>query len=120
MASRDEAFEALTKNAPIDWLLGRVLRSLAARGRSHRLFEMLAGKNPHALEQWNAWIEEFRSVVRNPDVAAAKADEELSTSEPERIGDFMAEVFAVINLSRDGYTDFEAVFAPGNKAAVDF
>jgi hypothetical protein len=84
------------------------------------LFEILAGKNPLTLEQWNAWIGEFRSVVRNPDVAAQKAYEELSTSSPDRIGDFMAEVFAVINLSRDGYTDFQAVLAQGDKAAADF
>jgi hypothetical protein len=81
----------------------------------HFLFDLLTGKNPYALEQRNAWIAEFRSVVRNPDVAAAKADEELSNSPPERIGDFMAEVFAVIKLSRDGYTDFEAVLARGER-----
>lgn len=111
---------ALSNNAPIDWLFGRVLRSLAARDQGHFLFEMLAGKNPHALEQWNAWIAEFRGVMRNPDAAAEKADQELSTDSPARIGDFMAEVFAAINLSRNGYTDFQAVVADGNKAVVDF
>jgi hypothetical protein len=120
MTTRDQALEALSRNAAIDWLFGRVLRSLASRDQWHFLFEVLAGKNPHALEQWNAWIEEFRSVVKNPDVAAEKACEELSASPPDRIGDFMAEVFAVITLSRDGYTDFQAVLAQGDKPVVDF
>jgi hypothetical protein len=70
MATRDEALVALSKNAPIDWLFGRVLRSLAARGQWHFLFDLLAGKNPFLLEQWNARIAEFRSVVLNPDIAA--------------------------------------------------
>src|SRR5258708_1922967 len=120
MATIDEALMALSRNAPIDWLFGRVLKSLAARGQWHFLFEVLAGKDPRALEQWNAWIAEFRTAVRNPDIAAKKADDELSTSPPERIGDFMAEVFSVINLRRDGYTDFEVVLAQADQPAVDF
>ncbi len=120
MAIKDDALLALPKNPAIDWLLGSVLRNLAIREQSHFLFELLAGKNPHALEQWNAWIAEFRSVLRNPAIAAQKAEEELSTSGPERISDFMSEVFAVLNLSRAAYTDFEAVLARGNRAAVDF
>ena len=120
MATRDEALAALSKNEPVDWLLGRVLRSFSDRGKWHRLFDILAGKNPHELGKWNAWIEEFRRVLQNPDTAAAKADAELSASEPDRIADFMSEVFTVIRLSRSGYSGFEVVLAPGNKAAVDF
>lgn len=114
--------EGLTENEPIDWLFGRVLQSLATRGESHYLSRLLAGENPHALEQWTSWVSEFRSLLTNPDVAAKKADEELCNNPPERIGDFMAEVFAVIHLGRKGYTDFEAVLAGASrqKAAVDF
>lgn len=110
---------ALPLNEPIDWLLGRVLRNCAARGENHSILNALAGSNPYAVKAWNAWIAEFRSVLKNPDGAARKADEELGTSPAKRIDDFMTEVFAILHLSRSGYSDFEVVLA-GAAPAVDF
>src|SRR5438445_13467754 len=101
MSGQERALAALSRNESINWLMGRVRHKFAERKEWHFLLDLLAGKNPHALEQWISWLTEFRTVLRNPEVAAQKADEELSTSDPERIGDFMAEVFTVIHLSRD-------------------
>jgi len=116
----EKALAALPQNEPINWLLGSVLRKFAERKAWHFLFDTLATNNPLILEPWNSWIAEFRSVLRNPDVAAQKATDELSNGPATRIGDFMAEVLAVINLSRLGYTHFEVVLAGGNRKAVDF
>jgi len=114
------AIAELAANEPIDWLFGRVLRAGIARGESHFILEALSGRNPHAVKAWNAWIAEFRSVLRQPDSAATKADSELSTSPLSRIEDFMTEVLAVVHLSRNGYQDFEVVLAGNDKKAVDF
>jgi hypothetical protein len=120
MADTKKAITALAGNEPIDWLLGRVLRAGIARGESHFIVEALAGKNPHAVQAWNAWIAEFRSLLRNPDEAPKKADAELIASPLTRIEDFITEIFAVLYLSRNGYTDFEIVLAGNNMKAVDF
>lgn len=119
MTATELALANLRDNEAIDWLFGRVLHKLAARGQHHFLFELLSGSNPRVLEWWNSWLSEFRSALKNPDVAARKADDDFSNSPPERIGDFIAEIVAVIHLSRDGYTDFEVVLVgTGPSAAV--
>lgn len=119
MTDTQKALVALAQNEPIDWLLGKVFRARAAKGETHFLLDALSGRNPNAVRAWNAWIAEFRSVLRNPDEAPKKADAELSESPLTRIDDFITEVLAVLYLSRNGYTDFEIVLA-GNKKAVDF
>jgi hypothetical protein len=116
----DDLIHSLSKNEPINWLFGRVLPKLASQGQEHFLFRVLAGGHEHAREWWNAIIREFRSVLANPELAVKKCDEELGESPAIRIADFMSEVFTVIHLSRNGYSDFAAVLAAGNKAAVDF
>jgi hypothetical protein len=111
---------ALGENEPINWVLGRVLQALAARGERHHLLNCLAGNNPYALRARNAWISEFRGVLTDPEMAPTKADAELVNSPGQRIDDFMAEVCSVVQLSRSGYSDFEVVLASGDKQAVDF
>jgi len=116
------ALANLPNNEPIEWLFGRVLNRMAAEGQHHFFFDLLSRQNPQALGWWNAWISEFRDLLRNPEIAVRKADDELTNQPPERIGDFMAEIFAVINLSRSNYKDFEVVLAGRGKsqATVDF
>ena len=109
MTTNDTALNVLQQNKPIEWLLGTALRAIAAKGESHFILDALAGSNPPAVRAWNAWISEFRNVLRNPDDAVRKANAELSTGPAKRIDDFMAEVFAVLRLSRSGYEDFEVV-----------
>jgi hypothetical protein len=116
----EDLIYSLSQNEPLNWLFGRVLPKLAARGEKHFLFEILAGGHEHTREWWNAIIREFRSVLVNPELAAKKCDDELGTSEVDRIADFMSEVFAVIYLSRSGYSDFAAILAEGKRPAADF
>src|SRR5579864_6613398 len=116
----EDLLYSLSQNEPINWLFGQVLPKLAARGEKHFLFEILAGRYEHAREWWNSVIREFRSVLVNPEVAGKKCDDELGNSPATRITDFMAEVSAVVHLSRMGYTEFTVVLADRNRAAVDF
>ena len=116
----EDLIHSLSQNEPLNWLFGRVLPKLAARGEKHFLFEILAGGHEHTREWWNAIIREFRSVLVNPELAAKKCDDELGASPVARIADFMSEVFAVIYLSRSGYSDFAPILAEGKRPAVDF
>ena len=108
------------KNEPVNWLLGAVLRGGAKRGDTCFLLNALSGKNPHAVEAWNAWIVEFRSVLKDPELAVRKVISELSNRPLSGVADFMTEVLAVLHLSRKGYTEFEPVLASDGKPAVDF
>ncbi len=119
MTKNHTALEMLRQNKPIDWLLGTAVRAIAAKGESHFILDALAGRNPSAVRAWNAWISEFRSALRNPEDAVRKADVELGTSPARRIDDFMAEVFAVLRLSRSGYKDLELVLAE-REPTVDY
>jgi hypothetical protein len=117
-----KALEALStpKNEPIKWLFGSILRAGAERGETHFLLHALSGKNPHAVEAWNAWIAEFRSVLKDPELAVNKVTAELSNRPLSGISDFITEVFAVLHLSRKGYSEFEPVLASDRKPTVDF
>ena len=77
MTDTGKALDALAQNEPINWLLGQVLRSAAAKGSHHFLFDALAGPNPYALRAWSAWIGEFRNLLANPEAAPKKASAEL-------------------------------------------
>ena len=119
MTRIEKALAALANNEPIDWLLGSALRAGAKRGEDHFLLHALAEANRHDVRAWNAWIAEFRSLLLNPDTASAKASAELDAGPLSRIGDFMAEVLAILHLSRLGYTNFKCVLA-SDKKEVDF
>ncbi|HZU31679.1 MAG TPA: hypothetical protein VFB79_11220 [Candidatus Angelobacter sp.] len=114
------ALKALAENMPLDWLLGRALRDLASRGVRHHLLNCLSGANPHAVQAWNSWISEFKSVLAEPEMAPRKADAELSKCSAQRVTDFLAEILSVVQLSRLGYSAFEPVLASGSEPAVDF
>jgi hypothetical protein len=113
------ALETLARNEAIEWLFGRVLRNLASRGEKFFFLDALAGQNPSAVKAWNAWIGEFRGVFRDPQTAVQKADAELMPGTPQRLTSFMTEVLAVVELSRSGYSNFEAVIA-GDKPMPDY
>lgn len=110
----------MPENEPINWLVGRALRSLARRNVRASLLDALTGANPSALRAHNAWIGEFRAVLVQPALAAEKAAAELCNPSAGRLSDFLAEVFAVLRLKDSGYSNFVPVIPDGRASAVDF
>src|SRR5713226_1622780 len=110
--ARKRALQALEepKNEPIRWLLGRALKQHAEISEgSHFLLDALASPRIGTLVGWNADIHQYRAVLENPEVAPQKAEEDLRSSgsdAEDKLRSVVAEVMAVIKLSRMGYKRF--------------
>lgn len=115
---------AETKNEPLRWLLSDALSQHAATTRgSHFLLETLADpKRKHGLAAWNGYLNQFRELLRDPDPAPIKATADLHCSPRDaekKLGDFLAEIMAVIHLHSLGYDNFSVVL-PGDQPMPDF
>jgi hypothetical protein len=96
-------------NEPIEWLLGSIL----LHGDDNFLFDALLQGNDKVLSHWNGMIGDFRSALKNPDMAPAKIAKEISLASGERVErdgrlrDLYAELLTVLTLKNFGYSDFE-------------
>jgi len=71
---------------------------------------------------WNANIHQYRILLKNPDLAPHKAEEDLrsgSDDAEEKLLAILAEVLAVVKLSTMGYKNFR-VFLASTVSTPDF
>lgn len=98
-------------NEPIEWLLGSIL----VRGDDNFLSEAILKGNDKVLRHWNGMIGDFRSSLKNHNMAPAKVAKEISLVGGERIQrdgrlrDLYAELLTVLTLKNFGYSDFEVL-----------
>ena len=122
---REKALEALDqeKNEPIRWLLGRALKQHAeVSAAPHFLLDALAGTRTGTLVAWNADIEQYRAALENPELAPKKAEADLRSDgidAEDKLRAVVAEIMAVITLSRAGYRQFR-VLLPQESSTADF
>ena len=112
------------KNEPLNWLLGEILREQAELlGAPHFLLAALGGPRLPLLTTWNATIAAFRSLLTNPDCAPSKAANDVrgknAADVEKKLRALQAEVFAILALRDQGFTDFEVV-PPGQLQRPDF
>ena len=126
MTSFAKALESLQepKNEPLNWLLGDSLRAHALGiPESNFLLEALARPRTATLMKWNAWIHEYRELLRNPATAPRKTALDLKARDrkdaEEKLRSLLAEVQAVLHLAKLRYKDFE-VLMPDEAPSPDF
>lgn len=68
-------------NEPVEWLLGNVL----LHGEDNFLSEALLQGNDKVLRHWNGMIGDFRSALKNQELAPAKVAKEISLVGGERV-----------------------------------
>ena len=101
----------LKTNEPLNWLLGKVLLN----GGDNFVSEALLQENHKLLGHWNCMIRDFRSSLKNQELAPIKVTNEISLIGGERIQrdgrlrDLYAELLAVLTLKNFGYSDFEVL-----------
>lgn len=110
-------------NEPLKWLMGEAFREQTAWPEySHFLLTALSQPRTNPLVAWNAWIDEFRKLLINPDVAPPKATGDLRSKASEvedKLRAVAAEVQAVIELRNRGFSEFSVV-PPSTIAMPDF
>jgi hypothetical protein len=122
---RARAFAALAapKNEPLNWLMGDALRKLDAWPRADNfLLTALSQPRTGTLTAWNAWIDEFRKLLVNPESAPPKVAQDLRSKAGEvenKLRGVAAEIQAVIELKKRGFSDFK-VISPNGLPSVDF
>jgi len=122
---RARAFAALTaaNNEPLNWLMGDALRRQDAWPRADNfILTALSQPRTGTLTAWNAWIDEFRRLLVNPESAAPKVAQDLRSKDAEienKLRGVAAEIQAVIELRKRGYSDFK-VISPNDRPSVDF
>jgi hypothetical protein len=108
----------------MQWLLERALKQHAETAPiSHFLLDaLISPTSKNRLVAWNADIHQYRAVLTNKESAPCKAEIDLKSDgsdAEDKLLSFMAEVMAVITLSRMGYKKFE-VLIPSDLPVPDF
>ncbi|HLJ88544.1 MAG TPA: hypothetical protein VKZ53_17115 [Candidatus Angelobacter sp.] len=100
-------------NEPLKWLMGEALRLQTAWPEySHFLLNDLSQTRTNMLVAWNAWIDEYRKLLINPDSAPPRATKDLRSKASEvedKVRAVAAEVQAVIELKNRGFSEFSVV-----------
>jgi hypothetical protein len=110
-------------NEPLRWLMGDALRDQTAwPTSSHFLLTALSRARTGTLVAWNAWIDEFRQLLINPEEAPPKVAGDLRSKGDEvedKLRAVAAEVQATIELRNRGFSEF-SVIPPSPIAMPDF
>jgi len=126
MSTSSQALAALAEpaNEPLNWLLGDFLREQAeaATGPRHFLLRVLESPRGDVIRRWNWWISECRRLVINCEILPEKVCADLKAGKGDvrpKVAGVIAEVFAVLHLSKLGYGNFNAVL-PSDRSSPDF
>jgi hypothetical protein len=109
-------------NEPLNWLLGDFIRGQAHAHSPHFLLDLLERPLPDVLGRWNWWVSEFRRLVTNYDILPQKVRDDLIAGKGDvriKVKGVIAEIFAVLHLSEQGYGNFKAVL-PAGRSNPDF
>ena len=110
-------------NEPLRWLMGDALREQTAwPASSHFLLTALSRSRTGTLVAWNAWIDEFRRLLINPEAAPPKVADDLRSKGDEvedKLRAIAAEVQATIELKKRGFSEFSVV-PPASVPMPDF
>ena len=110
-----EALKALDapNNEPLRWLMGVAFRKQVSWPTyPNFLLTALSRPRTNHLVMWNAWIEEFRKNLVNPEAAPPKVTDDLRGKGAEvedKLGAVAGEVHAVIELKNRGFSEFVIV-----------
>jgi hypothetical protein len=124
MSDFSQALTALAEpaNEPLNWLLGDFIRGRAKANSPHFFLDVLQRPPNDVLHRWNWWISEFRRLVINAEVLPQKVNDDLHSGQGDvrvKVKGVIAEIFAVLHLSKLGYKDFKAVL-PTIRSSPDF
>ena len=126
MSASSQALAALAEpaNEPLNWLLGDFLREQAeaATGPRHFFLHLLESPRGDVIRRWNWWISECRRLVINSEILPQKVRADLKAGKGDvrsKVAGVIAEVFAVLHLSKLGYKNFYAVL-PSDRSSPDF
>ena len=110
-------------NEPLRWLMGDALRNQTAwPASSHFLPTALSRPRTGTLVTWNAWIDEFRRLLINPEGAPPKVAGDLRSKGNEvedKLRAVVSEVQATIEFRNRGFSEFSVV-PPSSIAMPDF
>src|SRR5439155_9614450 len=109
-------------NEPVNWLLGDFIRGQAKDSSPHYLLDLLQRPPDDVLDRWNWWISEFRRLVINSEILPQKVKDDLKVGKGDariKVAGVIAEIFAVLHLSKQGYKNFKAVL-PTGRSSPDF
>jgi hypothetical protein len=121
-----EALRALDtpNNEPLRWLMEAAFREQTAWPQyPNFLLTSLSQPRKNHLVMWNAWIEEFRKNLLNPEAAPPKVQDDLRGKGAEiedKLRGVAAEIHAVIELGNRGFSEFLVVAPSPSKQLPDF